>query len=144
MLPLKPEYFASSHSSLDSEDDDRPDVWVLSPLGCHLQLFELAIFQLPVPRWLRCGNLYPVDLIGRNHQHQLVHRYLEAVSDEDWVVVEGASPIEEPTIPEGSDGLGCQLACPKAANRVSDEPLAATEFGCRPSLDWGHFTRITL
>ena len=52
MLPLKPKYFASSHPCLDSEDDDRPDVWVLGLLGCFFQTFELAAFQSPVPRWL--------------------------------------------------------------------------------------------
>ena len=38
---------------------------------------------------------------------------------------------------------GCQLACSEPTNRVSDEPLEATKFGCRSSFDWGHFTRIT-
>ena len=54
----------------------------------------------------------------------------------------GASSIEEPTIPEGSDGLGCQLACPKAANRIFDEPLEALAFRCRTSLSWQHVRHI--
>ena len=35
----------------------------------------------------------------------LVHRYLEAVPDQGEVVMTGAPSIEEPTVPEGSDGL---------------------------------------
>ena len=56
----------------------------------------------------------------------------------------GASSIEEPRIPQGSDGLGCQLTCLKAANRVFDEALEATKFGCRPALSGGQFTGVTL
>jgi hypothetical protein len=51
MFPLKSEYFASSHSGLNGEDDDRPDVWVLGLLRCFFQLLELAFFQSPFSRW---------------------------------------------------------------------------------------------
>ena len=51
MLPLKPEYFASSHPYLDGEDDNRPDVWGLGLLGCFFEPVEINISQSAVPRW---------------------------------------------------------------------------------------------
>ncbi len=50
-LPTKSKCFASSHPCLNGEGDEGPDVWFLGLLGCFFQLFELAIFQSPVPRW---------------------------------------------------------------------------------------------
>ena len=56
----------------------------------------------------------------------------------------GASPIEKPTIPEGSDGLGCQVAYCKTAYRVYDEPLEPLAFRYRTSLSWQHVSHVPL
>ena len=57
-------------------------------------------------------------------------------TDAVFAEMAGAAPIEEPTVPEGGDGLRCQLAYYTTAQRVSDEPLEALAFRCRTSLGW--------
>ena len=55
----------------------------------------------------------------------------------------GASPIEEPTVPEGSNCVCCQLACSKATHRVSYESLEATNLGSYHTFSRGHFTSLS-